>query len=184
MFSDGQTTLLMEQRLGCKNSKKSKSVYFVIKISYIKKILSDKQLIRWAFIFLNQNTKGPCAAEICNSRSNISSESSLSESESKSSLTLNILQISYLSILDYINFLMFWFVFQHFTCSTYYRKTARRDRKCPSHLIKDQKCPSDLINDQKCPSDLMKDRNCPSDLIKDRKCRSDLIKDRNCPSNR
>ena len=89
MFSDGQTTLLMEQRLGCKNSKKSKSAYFVIKISYIKKILSDEQLIRWAFIFWNQNTKGRWAAEISNSRSNISSESCLSESESKTSLNVN-----------------------------------------------------------------------------------------------
>ena len=111
--------------------------------------------------------------------------------------------ISYFGTIDYINYSIFWFVFQHFTCSTYYRQTAERDEEPkgrhggPSDcrtwrrtesVLKDQHgkepniCPSDMLKDWKCPSGMMKDCKCPSDMMKDCKCPSDMMKDWKCPS--
>ena len=187
---------------GCKNSK-SKNIFCYKNIlskkkSYQINSSSDVHL----FLGITENAKGRLAGEISNLRSNwlIFRVNVTCQRMNYTSLNVRL----HISVLAYINFSKFWFVFQHFTCP---RTTVRLP-----NLMKKRKCISDLTEDRPTdgPDEEPKvyfwfDRRpkvsfwlnevpkvsfwhgkgpniCPSHLQKDWKCPSDLVKDRKYPS--
>ena len=145
---------------GCKNSK-SQNIFCYKNIlskkkSYQINSSSDVHL----FLGITENAKGRCAGEISNLRSNwlIFRANVICQRMNYTSLNVRL----HISVLDYINFSKFWFVFQHFTCRTYYRQTAEPDEETKMYFWSDGG-PSDRR------TDLMKNRRCTNDLTDDRK---------------